>query len=59
MKTDKTYALLICATLRVVTFRFEEELQDAITAIRKRSGLYVAMKWNDRVKTYVPQEEWS
>lgn len=53
---DKTYALLMCKNLRIVTFRFEEEMQVAIATIRKKAGLYVPLKWNERVQTYVPQE---
>ncbi len=53
---DKTYALLICRTLKTVCFRFDEDRQIAIAALRKRAALYVPLKWNARIQSYVPQE---
>ena len=53
---DKQLALLICHNLRVTYFRFEEERQDAIAALRRKSKLFVPLKWNERIQSYVPQE---
>lgn len=53
---DQKFALLICRNLRIAYFHFEEEMQTAIASIRKNSGLYVPLKWNERIQTYVPLE---
>lgn len=52
----KPYAVLICHNLRTVSFDTESELQDAITALRRKNRLYVPLKWNAAAATYVPQE---
>ena len=53
---DKRHALLICHNLRICYFRFEEDMQAAIMELRRKSKLYVPLKWNERGQTYVPQE---
>jgi hypothetical protein len=52
----KTFALLICHSLRVATFEHEEDLQIAIATLRRLNRLYVPLRWNAEAETYVPQE---
>lgn len=52
------FALLVTETLRVCRFQHEEELQDAIRALRMRDRGYVALIYHEGAGTYIVPETW-